>query len=193
MKKPPPAPDAAVPASDAAPLRMNWPARARRVRAQAFDPGRGRALLAALWRADRQGLALGADEVERLAGHFDYFAVPEAQAVIGQDEAGDYLLVVLEGRLAVERLQADGKPAWLAEARAGDLLGEMALLDAGARFSACTTLTPCVLAVLSSERLDRLMAEEPRLALALLASLARRLSLRLREVSTRLSALLAAG
>ena len=69
----------------------------------------------------------------------------------------------------------------------------MSLLDAGARFSACTTLTPCVLAVLEAHRLDELMAGEPRLALALLTSLARRLSLRLRQVSARLSALLSGG
>ena len=38
-----------------------------------------------------------------------------------------------------------------------------------------------------------MMAGEPRLALALLTSLARRLSLRLRQVSARLSALLSGG
>ena len=101
--------------------------------------------------------------------------------------------VVLEGRLSVDRVQGDGSRVRLAEAHAGDLLGEMSLLDAGSRFSACTTLTPCVRRALPARRLEALMASEPRLALALLASLARRLSLRLRQVSTRLSALLAGG
>ena len=41
-----------------------------------------------------------------------------------------------------------------------------------------------------AERLDAMLADEPRLGLALLASLSRRLSLRLRQVSARLSALL---
>ena len=86
-----------------------------------------------------------------------------------------------------------GGRARLAEARAGDMLGEMSVLDAGSRFSACTTLTPCVVAVLDAQRLDEMMAAEPRLAMALLASLARRLSLRLRQVSARLSALLSGG
>jgi CRP-like cAMP-binding protein len=44
--------------------------------------------------------------------------------------------------------------------------------------------------VLGAGALDRMMQHEPRLAAALLAWLARRLSLRLRQVSARLSALL---
>ena len=75
----------------------------------------------------------------------------------------------------------------------GDMLGEMSLLDAGARFSACTTLTACSLAVVDAQRLDEMITNEPRLGLALLASLSRRLSLRLRQVSARLSALLSSN
>ena len=113
--------------------------------------------------------------------------------MIGQNEQGDYLLILLDGRIAVDRVLDRSHRSRLAEVGAGDFLGEMSLLDAGARFSACTTLTPCVLAVLEAHRLDDMMAGEPRLALALLTSLARRLSLRLRQVSARLSALLSGG
>jgi CRP-like cAMP-binding protein len=103
------------------------------------------------------------------------------------------MLIVLEGTLAVDRVQPWGGRARLAEARAGDMLGEMSLLDAGTRFSACTTLTPCTLAVVDAQRLDEMIMNEPRLGLALLASLSRRLSLRLRQVSARLSALLSSN
>jgi CRP-like cAMP-binding protein len=100
------------------------------------------------------------------------------------------MIVVLDGTLAVDRAQAWGGKARLAEAHAGDMLGEMSLLDAGARFSACVTLTPCALAVVDAQRLDEMITKDPRLGVALLASLSRRLSLRLRQVSARLSALL---
>ncbi len=66
----------------------------------------------------------------------------------------------------------------------------MALLDAGPRASDCVTQGPCLLAVLETEALLRLMRQDAPLALVLLAGLARRLSLRLRQVSTRLSTLL---
>lgn len=175
---------------DDTPQLVGWQARAGAIGAQPFDIVQGSQMLARLWSADRHVVAIDAAEIARMARQFDFYSVPEGQEVIGQDEQGDYLVIVLDGTLAVDRIQPWGGRARLAEARAGDMLGEMSLLDAGARFSACTTLTRSVLAVLDAERLDRLVDSEPRLALALVATLARRLSLRLRQVSARLSAVL---
>jgi CRP/FNR family cyclic AMP-dependent transcriptional regulator len=171
-------------------LQITWAARAVEIGAEPFDRPLGTQLFAKLWAEDRHVAELHDDDLQRLSRYMEFVKVPSAREVIGQDEQGNYMLIVLEGTLAVDRVQPWGGRARLAEARAGDMLGEMSLLDAGARFSACTTLTPCTLAVIDAQRLDQLMAAEPRLALALLASLSRRLSLRLRQVSARLSALL---
>mgnify|MGYP003575486825 CR=1 FL=1 len=167
-----------------------WAARAAEVGARPLDRAVAEPLFAKLWGADRYVAALAPDEVMRMSRYLQFVTVPADQEVIGQDEQGDYMLIVLEGTLAVDRVQPWGGRARLAEARAGDMLGEMSLLDAGARFSACTTLTPCTLAIVDAQRLDEMITNEPRLGLALLASLSRRLSLRLRQVSARLSALL---
>jgi CRP-like cAMP-binding protein len=171
-------------------MQVPWSARAAEIEAQPLDKSQGAKLFAKAWGSDRYVAALQPADIERLARYLDFVAVPANQEVIGQDEQGDYMLVVLEGTIAVDRVQPWGGRARLAEARAGDMLGEMSLLDAGARFSACTTLTQATLAVIDANRLDALITHEPRLGLALLASLARRLSLRLRQVSARLSALL---
>ena len=125
-----------------------------------------------------------------MSQYLEFVQVPMGQEVIGQDELGDYMVVVLDGALSVDRGQPWGGKARLAEAHAGDMLGEMSLLDAGARFSSCVTLTPCTFAVVDAKRLDEMITQAPRLGVALLASLSRRLSLRLRQVSARLSALL---
>lgn len=170
-----------------------WASRAKDVGAQPLDRKLAEPLFAMLWGADRYVAALSPDELMRMSQYLQFVTVPVNQEVIGQDEQGDYMLIVLEGTLAVDRVQPWGGRARLAEARAGDMLGEMSLLDAGARFSACTTLTPCTLAVVDAQRLDEMIMFEPRLGLALLASLSRRLSLRLRQVSARLSALLSSN
>ena len=170
-----------------------WAARAKEVGAQPLERKLAEPLFAKLWGADRYVAALSPDELMRMSQYLQFVTVPVNQEVIGQDEQGDYMLIVLEGTLAVDRVQPWGGRARLAEARAGDMLGEMSLLDAGARFSACTTLTPCTLAVVDAQRLDEMIMFEPRLGLALLASLSRRLSLRLRQVSARLSALLSSN
>ena len=75
----------------------------------------------------------------------------------------------------------------LTEARPGDILGEMSLLDSGMRFAVCTSLTDCEIAVLSAQALDEMMAADPALAAGLVALLARKLSRRLRVVGARLS------
>lgn len=170
--------------------RASWRARAAEVGAVAFDRAAGTALFGRAWSADRHVMALKPDELQRMSQYIDFVKVPASQEVIGQDELGDYMLIVLEGTIAVDRVQPWGTRARLAEAHAGDMLGEMSLLDAGARFSSCLTLTPSVLGVVDARRLDEMITAEPRLGVALLASLSRRLSLRLRNVSARLSALL---
>jgi len=167
-----------------------WRERSQQVQATPMDRKQGAALFAQLWGADRHVVALGPDELLRMSRYLEFVRVPANQEVIAQDELGNYMVVVLEGTLTVDRAQPWGGRARLAEAHAGDMLGEMSLLDAGARFSSCVTLTPCALAVVEAPRLDEMVTQEPRLAVALLASLSRRLSLRLRQVSARLSALL---
>jgi CRP/FNR family cyclic AMP-dependent transcriptional regulator len=168
----------------------SWRDRAPKIGATPFDRRQGTEMFTRLWGADRHVVALNADELQRMSQYLEFVQVPAGQEVIGQDELGDYMLIVLDGTLSVDRGQPWGSKVRLAEAHAGDMLGEMSLLDAGARFSACMTLTPCTLAVVEAKRLDEMIAGEPRLSVALLASLSRRLSLRLRQVSARLSALL---
>jgi CRP/FNR family cyclic AMP-dependent transcriptional regulator len=177
-------------AADAPQVLTAWKDRAAQIGATPVDRRPAGELFARLWGADRHVVALSPDELRRMSEYLDFVQVPGSQEVISQDELGDYMVVVLEGTLAVDRGQPWGGKTRLAEAHAGDMLGEMSLLDAGARFSSCVTLTPCTLAVVEAKRLDEMIAQEPRLGVALLASLSRRLSLRLRQVSARLSALL---
>lgn len=168
----------------------SWAKRSLEVGALPLDADAGAQLFSHLWGKDKHLASLDQQALEHLSRFMQYASLQANSEVIKQDEQGDYMFIVLEGTLAVDRLQPWGGKARLAEARAGDMLGEMSLLDAGARFSACTTLTACKVAVLDAHALDRLMDTTPQLAAALLASLARRLSLSLRQVSARLGALL---
>lgn len=167
-----------------------WSHRAPDLQARPHDSARGIAALVRIWAQDRALTALGAQNLEVLAGYMEYVELDAGKRIIGQDEQGDYLLVVLQGAVAEERVQPSGAKVRLGESRTGDLLGELSVLDGGTRFCSCTTLSPVTLAVLPQPALDRLLADEPRLAAALLAWIAKRLSLRLRQVSARLSVLL---
>ncbi|MFY9479652.1 MAG: Crp/Fnr family transcriptional regulator [Pseudomonadota bacterium] len=170
-----------------------WAARALVVGAQSFSSDEGFQALEKAWGGDHFFAALDRGERKRLSSVIEFVTVPAGREVIVQEERGDYALVVLEGVVAVDRAQPAGGRARLAEAREGDLLGEMSLLDAGSRFASCLTLTSCKLAVLTTEALDDLSIEEPRVGMAVMASVARRLSLRTRQLSGRLGALLVSG
>jgi CRP-like cAMP-binding protein len=167
---------------------VTWAERAARLGAVPFDAHEGAQRLAVLWAGGRG--AFDAEALGRLTGHLQYARLGADRLLIEQDEAGDFMLIVLEGSVSIERAGNAKRPARLGEARPGDVIGELALLDAGPRSLDCVTRTPCIVAVLEFDELARLTKQDAQLALVLLAALARRLSLRLRQVSARLSALL---
>jgi CRP/FNR family cyclic AMP-dependent transcriptional regulator len=150
-------------------MLVPWEARAVEVGAKRLPASKGGKLLQALWSKDKYMAHLDQDAVRRMENFFEFAQVPPNRDLIRQDEYGNFMIVLLSGTIAV------------------DILGEMSLLDSGIRFSACTTLTDCEVAVLSAEGMDDMMVKDPQLAASLVALLARKLSLRLRAVSARLS------
>lgn len=168
-------------------LLVPWEARANEVGARRLPAQRGSQLLRGLWTQDSHMARLGQDGAARLERYLDFASLPVNRDVIRQDEYGNFMLVLLSGTIAVDREQPWGERLHLAEARPGDILGEMSLLDSGPRFSVCTSLTDCEIAVLSAQALDDMMDADPALAASLIALLARKLSRRLRVVSARLN------
>lgn len=168
-------------------LLVPWEARAVEVGATRLSPSRGTKLLQDLWAKDKYMRLLDQDAIGRLERFFAFATVAANRDIIRQNEYGNFMVVVLSGSIAVDRVQPWGERLRLAEAVPGEILGEMSLLDSGMRFSACTTLGTCDIAVLSADAMDEMLSADPALAANLIALLARKLSLRLRVVSARLS------
>lgn len=161
----------------------------RRQEIQARNDDNWEAYLPALqqaWARDRSMGPAMAALLPALATGLDWVQVPAGQTIIRQQERGDFMLIVASGSLTVDREQAWGQRLRLGETRPGDVLGEMSLLDGGTRFSGCTSLSPSVLAVLSTPAVDRLLLEQPAAGAALMAAIARKLSRQLRALSRRL-------
>ena len=168
-------------------LLVPWEARAVEVDAKRLGPDRGNKMLQSLWAKDKYMSLLDQDAIRSLQKYFDFATVQANRDVIRQDEYGNFMLVLLSGAIAVDRVQPWGERLRLAETRPGEILGEMSLLDSGIRFSSCSTLSECDVAILSAEGMDDMVSTDPTLAANLIALLARKLSLRLRVVSARLS------
>lgn len=177
---------ARAPALDDA-VAVPWETRAVEIGARSIAPAPAIATLQSLWARDRHMAQLGVQGVARLERFLHFVRVEAGRTLIHQHELGNFMVVLVAGSIAVDRRQPWGEMLRLAESRPGEILGEMSLLDNGPRFSACTTLAVCEVAVLPAEGVNEMMHSDPRLAAALIALLARKLSMRLRAVNARLS------
>ena len=129
-------------------------------------------------------------EVRLLAHFMDVFRAPAGVEVIREGDGGDFMLMVLEGRIEVLRRDRWNTPQLLAEVEAGRTLGEMSMIDGDARFASCVAVAPALIAVLDRESLARIIVEQPLLGAKILMELVLMLSQRLRATSQRLLGLL---
>lgn len=90
-------------------------------------------------------------------------------------DPGDALFIVASGAVKITLPSETGDEAILATLRPGDFFGELALLDGAPRSATAAALEPTETLVLPRERFRELIATEPVIRDALLASLAREL------------------
>ena len=131
-----------------------------------------------------------AAEVQLLAHFMDVYSAGEGLEVIREGDGGDFMLMVLEGRIEVYKRDRWNTPQMLAAVEAGRTLGEMSMIDGEARFASCIAAVPTLIAVLDRERLARIIVEQPLLGAKVLMELVLMLSQRLRHTSERLLGLL---
>lgn len=167
-------------------LMVDWGGRAADLGAQAFSPEQGVPMLVRLLAHDPAMAALGEAPLARMCGHLSYVQLAQGKQVIGQNEQGDHVMIVLSGRLVESRLQPSGEQRRLGEAHAGDLLGDLTALAGETRIASWTSTAPVALALVSTQALEHLLADDPRLAAALQAWMGRKVSVRLRQAHARM-------
>lgn len=108
----------------------------------------------------------------------------------GQTDDVDYMALVLEGQVRAEGTGVgDGDEVVISVIDAGQLFGEMGLIDGSPRSATCTALTDLKLAVLTRKALRGLVEVQPAVAARLMLSISRALAERLRESNRRLRTL----
>jgi CRP-like cAMP-binding protein len=132
-------------------------------------------------------------ECGQLCEYLDCYGAPSSTTVIREGEAGDFLLIVLTGRVRVTKTAASGEDRTVAEVGPGAFLGEMSLIDSKPRFASCVTMEPTDVAALTRARLNELMVDHPRLGQKLLLMLLRLMAARLRSTTSRLLPMLVEG
>lgn len=126
------------------------------------------------------------NDVVNLVRFIDAYRIPRGRTVFSEGEPGDYLALVLAGRVEVLKVDENEQLKVLARLGPGKTLGEMAMIDGERRSATGRAAEDTVLAVLTRERFETLIAEHPGLGVRLLIRIARILSQRLRLASGQL-------
>lgn len=133
-----------------------------------------------------------------LARRFRSVAFARHESVFVEGEPCDGLWIVVEGRLKVFRTSPRGREQVLHVEGPGATLGEVPLFDMGGYVASATTLSAARLIWVPRRELEDLCREHPEVALAIIATMARRVrafaglagDLALRPVQARLGRLL---
>jgi CRP/FNR family transcriptional regulator, cyclic AMP receptor protein len=107
------------------------------------------------------------------------------RVIFSRGDAGREIYLVLEGKVRLSVLTADGRELTFAHAGPGDIFGEIAALDGGERSAGATAITRVQGMLLAHTAFLNLVEENPQVATAAIAFLCARL----RETDLRLEAI----
>jgi len=126
------------------------------------------------------------DALARLAGFAHLRPMAKGETLFRRGDPGTGLLLVVKGRIRVSVPSIEGRDGVLNLVRAGDVVGEIALLDGQARTADAVADTDGEVMLLERRDLLPLLAENGTLALALMEVLCERL----RQTSAQVEALM---
>jgi CRP/FNR family cyclic AMP-dependent transcriptional regulator len=111
------------------------------------------------------------DDRERLAAVVDEVALSAGSVLFHAGEPGDSLFIVRSGEIELYIKDTAGQKIVLTVAREGEMFGELALLDRGARTATAVALADSQLLVLDRDDLLLLFQSTPAAAVRLLAAM----------------------
>lgn len=141
---------------------------------------------------------LAPEELDELLGCAHEQSCDSGQAIFSRGDPGDSMLVVLGGRVRIGICSSEGKEVTLAVIEAGQVFGEMALLDGEVRSADATAVGQCRLLVIRRRDFVPFLERHPKLAIRLMQILCQRVrhandiceSIAFLDLSTRLARLL---
>jgi CRP-like cAMP-binding protein len=122
------------------------------------------------------------ERLSRLAREGEVETWKAGEDIVAEGSLGDALFLILSGEVAVYR---DGKT--FATLSAGDVFGEMSMVEPAPRSASVSAMSPTFLFRLPHDSLHRLLIDDPSTASALLVQIVKTLSERLRRANHMLS------
>jgi CRP-like cAMP-binding protein len=110
------------------------------------------------------------DLLETFKGSTDLVDFTAGTVIFQENAEGGHMYVVIKGEVAVT---IKGKP--LAVAKAGEIVGEMALISADIRSATVTAKTDCTLAVIDQSSFESLIRHMPEFSMHVMNVLVERI------------------
>jgi len=118
---------------------------------------------------------LGRDELAQVAGVASTRTVSKDTAVFHGGDPADAVYVISSGKVKIVTTSTDGKEFILTVLGAGQVFGEMALLEEAPRSASVITVTAVELVAIKRDDFQHLLDTSPSISRGLLAILSRRL------------------
>jgi CRP/FNR family transcriptional regulator, cyclic AMP receptor protein len=115
------------------------------------------------------------DALEQLSAYVARRRVDRGATIFAKGDPGQGLMAVVRGSVRISLPGAGGREVVLNRIGAGEVFGEMALLDGLARSADATAIEDCELLVVDRRNLLHLMHQKPEVAVTLFAVLCARL------------------
>ena len=115
------------------------------------------------------------EDLQRIAGTCSERLFPDGAALVRQDDLGGELFVIVEGGVRVVRSD-NGEERFIRRYEAGDHIGELAVLRERPRVATVLAEGDVRALVIDGESLKAILRERPEAAMAMLATLAERIS-----------------
>lgn len=126
-------------------------------------------------------------EAEMLLAVMEKVFYATGSLIFQKGDPAECLYILISGRVAVQNKTGFGERTQvIALLDPGAPVGEKGLLDGGSRGATLTAVKDCELLVLARQSFDKLIGDNPALAITLLKWLLKRVSLRLEKNSERL-------
>ena len=126
-----------------------------------------------------KGIAV--NEVQYLLSLFKQVTVPVGKTIFVENMPGESLYLIQHGTIQISQLLAEIDEQDLIAISAGQVFGELAVIDGGSRYATARAVKDSILQVLKRDDFNQLVREKPRLGLQLTLNIVRLFSAKMRS------------
>ncbi|MCW8860287.1 MAG: cyclic nucleotide-binding domain-containing protein [Deltaproteobacteria bacterium] len=124
---------------------------------------------------------VAATEIEFLSSVFSVHQVTEGKTVFVENMPGEALYLIKQGTITISQMLSENNEQILVVLGAGDMFGELAIIDGDARATSARVAEKAILYGLKRKDFMALASEHPRLGMQLTLNIARTVSSRMRS------------